>query len=590
MPRFRRLLPTLALLAIPVSALAVPERRLVYQPVQDYSTTVDPVGRGRQGMDPAQRINPFLSYTNIGSDFGFIGIAQSSIGWEPGHVCVFLPPGQAGGVWHSLAGRAMDLDQTLDFRKCYPSFINDAFQPRVVGLKLKGHGQGQVKIDIKTSAQTLLWSKVWEVNNPEDAEFGEALPSLEKAKFLNWTAEPGSDCCMDQVALELEMPAIDFPTQVFLTCYAKLSRCYSPHTGLVRDRAHVEDGAFDSVPATGMFCLATAAASKLGIVSDDFARGTLKRTHALVSSLDAPLGVLPHFVRLIGGLYKIHPQTEYSTVDTAIYLHSMLLAAQMLEDTAMIEAVMQTWKRLEFGNLRDSGGRVIHGLKEDASPIPFSWYDWGGETALILLTQTISCKENCVPQMNPNGVPMLNTGFIAELQSLFHPDFDRPEPDLVSKQSWPAIRVQVLQSNRQYFAGQVPPTDFAKQNGIFGLSAGEGRRGAGYLVSGTAMENQTLVHPHYILMAARTENNPTATYALLEKMEDAGLFPPWGLVENIDAKSGESLPMIGSLNAAFESLAAYHLLAQHSKQEDLIYKASKGNAVIREAMKIFWAE
>ena len=52
---------------------------------------------------------------------------------------------------------------------------------------------------------------------------------------------------------------------------------------------------------------------------------------------------------------------------------------------------------------------------------------------------------------------------------------------------------------------------------------------------------------------------PDDTYKLLHDMEKRGLMPPWGLVENVKADLSEYSPMLGSLNAAFECLGAYHL-------------------------------
>ena len=51
-------------------------------------------------------------------------------------------------------------------------------------------------------------------------------------------------------------------------------------------------------------------------------------------------GFLPHFTRRDPeGLPQVHPGTEFSTVDTAIALHSLRLAAAVLDLTYVADAV-----------------------------------------------------------------------------------------------------------------------------------------------------------------------------------------------------------------------------------------------------------
>jgi hypothetical protein len=59
-----------------------PETRRVLQPVLRYQNVTEPQGNGRQRID--QKMNPFLSYTNLGTDFGFIGAGEGGLGWEVG--------------------------------------------------------------------------------------------------------------------------------------------------------------------------------------------------------------------------------------------------------------------------------------------------------------------------------------------------------------------------------------------------------------------------------------------------------------------------------------------------------------------------
>ena len=147
------------------------------------------------------------------------------------------------------------------------------------------------------------------------------------------------------------------------------------------------------------------------------------------------------------------------------------------------------------------------------------------------------------------------------------------------------VRRSYVNRQRDYFKHLSGPLE---RSGIFGLSAGEGRRGMGYLVSGTELTKQTIIHPHYMLMAANDMSDTEAAYASLIALERIGAFPPWGLVENIDTDTGEMLPMLGSLNASFEVLAAYHLMARHREQPDAIYQAVLASSDLKAALQIFY--
>lgn len=559
-----------------------------WQVAQDYVTLIDadPLRCMEMGMPMGQRVNPFLSYTALGTDFGFLGPGEKALVWEPGHMCVQLDKVRWGGIWHSLSGMASDSASTLDFAKAYPPFVSDAFQPAIVGVRLRGNGNGPVKVEVKDAAQAVLWSETWEMNHEANQDFIRPLPMLHRAKFLNWVSECGCHVCIDQIALEVEMPAIPTDLRVFLKSYVKLARCYSESTGLVKDRAHIGEGTFDAIPACGMFCLATAVAKEQGIVTPAFASELLRRTHRIVSGIPTSSGLLPHFVRMSGdGKFAIHPKTEFSSVDTAIYFHSMLIAARILGDQQTADAIVASIKRIRMDELLDPSGHVIHGINDDGTRIPASWQDWGGETALVLLFQHIALGDTAPARMKTDGKAWQGTGFIPEIQSLFFPGFDTMNKDRVSGHDWATLRSDYLAKQQNYFRQLGGPL---QGSGIFGLSAGEDRRGMGYLVSGTDLPDQVVIHPHYMLMSACHWKDSSAALALMEKLEKIGALPPWGMVENIDTKTGEMLPMLGSLNAGFECLAAYHLLAKHRKQPDSIYDAVRNHPDLASALKVFY--
>jgi hypothetical protein len=61
-------------------------------------------------------------------------------------------------------------------------------------------------------------------------------------------------------------------------------------------------------------------------------------------------------------------------------------------------------------------------------------------------------------------------------------------------------------------------------------------------------------------------------------------------VENINVKTGDQLPMLGSLNAGFEVISPCHLLARHRGEPDPIYEAAHQCTLLRDAAKLFFSE
>jgi hypothetical protein len=307
-----------------------------------------------------------------------------------------------------------------------------------------------------------------------------------------------------------------------------------------------------------------------------------------VSAVPHANGLLPHFVKQVDGKNVIHPGTEFSSVDTAIYSFSMLLAAEILQDAELKTEVLKQVQAIDFKKLRSQKGKISHGYRDDGKTlIPYDWGDWGGETALVMLLERLADSTLPPPPMERNGKAWQGSGFITEIQSLFFPDFDSTEPDTVSGVNWHKARVDMLKAQKDYFSMHAPESRAAKM-GLYGLSAGEGPFGTTYEVNGVDLKNQPSVHPHYILMAGVVEEKPSTVYTLLTRLDREGYFTSWGLVENISATENRYLPMIGALNAGFEALGAYHLMAKARQQPDVIYQAALRSPEIRAAMRLFY--
>jgi hypothetical protein len=565
----------------------LPPARVV-QPVHEYFAPFAP-GPAGDGRD-------FNSlYTHIGTDFGRMGPGEHLLAWEPGAARVDLTRAGWTGMWHSLAGLARERSQALDFLRCYPPFIRDAYQPRCVGVTLRAAGVGRLKLEIKAADERPLWTHTLDLHGepPQDLVFPCDPTQLRHAKLLNWVAEPEARLSVDAVGLLVEYPAMPYAERVFLNSYAKLARCYVPANGIVKDHLHREAGAFDGLPATGMFALATAAAWRMGMVDRPFAEETLRQVHRATREIPRAYGLLPHFVERPktdgrrAGPYRIHPGTEYSTVDTSLYFHGMLLASQMLGDAETQTGLLNEVRAIRFDRFRDPEGMILHGLREDGqTSLGWSWADWGGETALVVLLERLSERQPSPPRVNRTGKVPGGIGFIGEVQSLFYPQFNGPEPDALTGVSWPKARRDLLEEQRQYFPKHKPDSAAAKL-GLYGLSAGEAFRSRGYVVNGSQFPGADLIHPHYLMMAAQLRK-PDDTFKLLQAMEARGLMPPWGLVENVRADLNEYSPLVGSLNAAFECLGAYHVGAKALGQPDYVYEASRECIPLARAIETFY--
>lgn len=565
----------------------------MWQPVQEYFIHRD---ENQQISAGTKRLNSFTAYTHLGSDFGFHGPAEHEIEWLTDEIVVHLgqQPDQWAGMWHSLSGQARHANHVMDFTRAYPEAIVAAHQPRVTAVMLRAAGRGRIKLEIKSPNQEIRWYQMVEVNEPNGKAFvfPVSADTVRDGKLIVWTAEPGSEVSISGLWLGMELEQTGYDTHAFLASFAKIARCYSLDTGFVRDRAHIEEGAFESVSATGMYVLASAAASQpeVGVVTPDYARWVLGRTHEAVKKLQTARGLLPHFVSRHGNNYRIHPGTEFSTVDTAIYAQAMLLAAVMLEEKAIAQDLVKCMQAIEYDALRLPDGHLSHGIADDATTmLPHGWQDWGGETALVMLMEGIGNPTHRPPPMRTPGKAWQGTGFITELQSLYHPDFDSNEPDAHDGVRWLSVRRAMLGAQRAYVPKRWPESTAAR-HGIYGLSAGENRVGNGYYVGGVDLPDQKLIHPHYILMSAVLHPKPAEIYDLLQCMEKAGYLPPWGMVENLTVEGRSYLPMLGALNAGFEALGAYHLLAKNRGVRDAIYQASLDCPAIRQAMRLFYQE
>ncbi len=563
----------------------VAESTRLWQPIIDYSISF-PGDR----PDAAPMINPFENFTHLASDFGWMGPGGARIDSKGGIINV-KPNGDWTGAWHSLAGLGAQENRVLDST----DFLGLGGPPEkrcgIRELALNASGKGVLRLELTDFSRKVVWSTsvTLDSDNTTTLKFPLDPITLGNIKIMNWIAEPGCSLRLSSIGFIVERPDMSLEEWAFRISLGKLRRCHDFESGMTRDRGHIPAGEFESVASTGMHALASALAVHEGMLDKERATLEIANTLTALQSLPTAAGFLPHFAhRGNDGRITIVPGTEFSTVDTAIALQSLLLATQILELTEMNQQVVAMVSRINFDAVTDADGWISHGFLDDGKTLlTSSWRDWGGETALVLALEAMIPNRIPRGKMICSGEPYRGVGFIAEIQSLFYPDFDRKEPDLISSVLWKDIRKKLLADQMAYPKNNWPESA-AAQSGFFGLSGGEsGMPGAGYTANGTEVMGVRWLHPHYMLMGLALSNPDLYTKGLSD-LDNRRFLYPIGLPENIEVDLRLHNPMQGSLNASFETIAAYHGWKKRNSKENLIDKASRSHPLLRKAAGRFY--
>ncbi|MBK1881025.1 hypothetical protein JIN85_01285 [Luteolibacter pohnpeiensis] len=557
----------------------------VWQPVTNYSISFP-----GERLDAAPRINPFENFTNFGTDFGWMGPGQKRIDANAGVIRV-KAAGEWTGVWHSLAGLATEVNRQLDPTDVLGLGGPEQWRAPIRGVTIDVQGKGTLKIELVNSAGEVRWTRSLELTPGERTRnrFDVEPSGLGELKFFNWVVEPGCSANVSSIGFEVERPKMEPEEWMFRVSLGKLRRCHDPISGLTRDRAHVPPGVFDSVASTGMFAMASAVAAAEGILDRPEVEKEVRHTAQVVLDLPRAAGFLPHFVqRSEDGRLVIHPGTEFSTVDTAIALHGLRLAADVLNLEDVSAEVGKAIEGLDFDALTDENGWIGHGFREDReTALTAQWRDWGGETAMVLALEGMVPDREPRGRMEGGGQVFRGVGFIVELQSLFYPDFDRPEPDLITGTVWPEARRNLLLRQMSYVQEQWPDSPAARA-GIFGLSAGEiGLPGDGYAANGVDVVGLRWLYPHEMVMSLALSGGKEFGEGI-RRLSQAGLLYPVGLPENVEVGLVLNNPMQGSLNAAFEALASYHGWRRGKGAPDVLDDASYADPMLRRGAARFY--
>jgi len=557
----------------------------IWQPIIDYTISFP-----GDSKDAAPMINPFENFTHMASDFGWMGPGEARIDSKGGIIHV-KSTGEWTGAWHSLAGLASQSNRSLDPNNLTGLDGNSALNCGIRKLAVNVEGQGLFRVELADINRKVVWQQSTTLNSDSTTTlyFPIDPATLGQIKFMDWIAEPGCKLKLSSIGFIAERQEMPMEEWAFLISLGKLRRCHDLESGLTRDRGHTPAGKFDSIASTGMQSLASALGASEGILKRDDVRKEIARTISALETLPKAAGFLPHFThRNPQGSITIVPGTEFSTVDTAIAFQSILLATQILDFPDLHDRVAKMIGQLDFSVVTSSEGWIGHGILDDGQTLlNASWRDWGGETALILALEAMVPGHTPRGNMLSSGWPYRGTGFIAEIQSLFYPQFDTPTPDRISNISWPEVRRKLLNQQINYPKANWPDSP-AAMGGIFGLSAGEaGMPGAGYSANGIEVMGVRWLHPHYMMMSLALSGQDRYLEGL-QALDARQFLYPCGLPENIEMDLKLHNPMQGSLNASFETISAYHGWKKRDSETNLIDKAARRDPLLIKGAARFY--
>lgn len=476
-------------------------------------------------------------YTRMGSNRGVV-MGESDWGVvEFGQGKVHAQIGKPGvsawlGGWMALR-HVINENQALDAQHIFAPEIK--VQGRLVGIRAKVlGGRGTLQLELQGPANEFPWRISRTLSGgAQTLEF--SLPvTLGKVRNLNWlvVGRAGDFVDLDEIDLLLDVPAMDVPHKAFLWSYNMLLLNWDPNSGLARDRANFEAGAFENLSGTGLLASSTVHAYQLGLVSREDAVRIIDRiTDAVLAIPTAGGGVLPHFTTR----GSITPGTEYSSLDGSLTYLALLVSRHFfLLPTDRLEVRL---KGLDWNALVLADGAVSHGYAFDKSLIPYGWRDYGSESVLSALVFCAATGQ--VPTYDSTSGRTFNgSGFIDAMAGLF-----MPEP-ASGRNLGTAYRQAALEAQRNYY----PPGSCYSRLGLIGVSAGEvpdlslvepdqiyqafGIGGVnGVANDGSALMGHGVILPHYAAMIAAED--PAAATKVFAYLMDQGIFTPLTAVESL---------------------------------------------------------
>ena len=505
-------------------------------------------------------------YTRIGTDRGVMGDGSFTTSLGGGSASATVSSGWAG-VWTSLVHNAAENDD-LNPRQLLGPFINGAYQPYISGIEVDIiDGLGQFKIELKDKNNNFIGQTVYTLTGGQRTLQYLVAPTSNISK-LNWLVDGAGSAEVDEVRFLISSPSYSLAEAVFLFSYGHLSQCYDAGSGLVRDRSAWPVADYAAVPSMGIFALATAMAWDLGYVEEATARSIVQQIKTTLLGLPRhEKGLWPHFLK--NG--AIAPNTEWSSVDTAITLVSAIEAGQAMgEDTSALENILKT---IDWADLTANGTLSIGmGYDYSGAKLTARWDTFGAEAFLIAVAYSAATGDNQVKLDLYDYPPTWDgSGFNDELANLFFP---MTGTDTWGN-DWAAYRAEAFDEQSDYFSGKGYAAD-----GLFGLSASEvpepwmvaeadvykawGVGGHnGQANDGTATVGYPVIAPHYAAMIGA--EHPERFQALFnDLLVSQAIFTPLNNVESFGLDSGAALhwnALKGSWNLGLQTLGAGRALS-----------------------------
>ncbi len=514
------------------------------------------------------------------------------------------------GMYHSLKDDDTQTASTVNLARPLCAPIKAEFQMPVCGisLRLKGRvGTGECKVELKDASESLL--AVWLISIPSTTSFQEVrinIPSPENypaVKLLNfvvgsplYVGEDPAHVVLDRIGfVHRTTPALRYDNLLygFVTCYHGLRHCADDTTGLTQDHGHWPAGHFDSVPATGFQALAAAMAYDLEVVERTDAEQIIRSSIQALINAPKTNGLAPHWLKY----GAVHPDSEYSSVDTVLAYWSGLIAAIALDMPAEKAAMQALIDAINWPSITTASNTVTHGFLHDGSINPNAWIHWGGETTLVQLLRWYSDPAAAPWTFNRTPPAYAGRGFITEMGALFFPQlgYAKGTADRFGV-DWRQERERQLQLQLAYFAARYPGSVGAT-NGLNGESCVEIIDEVGttsYLEGGIgaggvpANDGGGYLSSHYMMMAASLD--PASAARSIAMMRNLGIWQPLtGAPESFRASHIGSAPDRWhsaqiSLNNFFSAAGLYHAIKARSGQTDLIYGAAQKDPRLAAAL------
>lgn len=437
------------------------------------------------------------------------------------------------GAWTSL-NHPLAEHLGLDFAAPLPAQIHSWYQPAVRSARVHVRaGRGRLRLELQAPDGTFVATSEQVLTGGEQTVVVTPTGPAAVAN-VNWTVigRAGDWVAVDRVELVVDVPYMCSAGRGLLWSYGMLLANWNPATGLTRDRAGWEAGAYDNVAASGLQAAAAVFAAQFGFIAHEAAVQIVDQTTASLLALPRHHGLWPRFVQQ----GQAHPQAEWSSVDTAVAAIALIEARQALGlDTGPVEAVLTgiDWSRLILPN-----GSLSHGYAPGTdTPLPTGWSDFGSESWLV--NWAYAAATGHVASFNHTPPTHNGSGFVDELAWLFAP---APQADRFGT-PWTAYLTQAAAAQRAYYHADA----CYGPRGLFGLSAAEvpapdavlkgqvyqafGVGGNTPANDGTALLGRPVVVPHYAALASRHE--PDAAAAVWDWLLAQHLFTPLNNAESL---------------------------------------------------------